>query len=212
MTSTKKATPTAKRYRVSAVFGHSSSTLVFDGKTEVDVSRQAAVVTIERRMTSKWTLQAAVGGILLGSLDVDGDRYDFGPGWSAGVSTSYRLLDGRGRAPFLLLGGTLAFAGATTRAVKPPNAPDVPYYAGDLRLSVVVGKTFFNALSPYAVGRVFGGPIFWQIQGKDVVGTDAYKFQLGAGLSVSLPMGLDAFVEGVPLGEKALSTGLGLSF
>ena len=105
----------------------------------------------------------------------------------------------------------MAFAGASTERFR-SDEPEIGYLAGDLRLSVVVGKTFFQALSPYAVLRGFGGPIWWQIRGRDVLGTDAYKFQIGAGLSVTMPRGFDAFIEGVPLGEKALSTGLGYSF
>lgn len=206
-----KPPPAAKRMRASIVVGHAASTLVFDGSTRVGIDRRAVFATLERRMSSQWTLQVAAGGIAIGSLKVNGDTYSFGPGWSAGLSASYRALDGRGAKPFLLLGGTLAFAGARTQGVA-HDAPRVGYVAGDLRLSVVVGKTFFQALSPYALVRGFGGPIWWQINGKDVLGTDAYKFQIGAGLAVALPKGLDVFVEGVPLGEKALSTGLGYSF
>ncbi len=113
--------------------------------------------------------------------------------------------------PFLMLGGSLAVASATTRKQQ-IGAPDVPYWAGDVRFSAVVGKTFFNALSPYATARVFGGPVFWQLDGRDITGTDRYHFQLGAGLSVSLPIGLDVFAEAVPLGERAFSTGAGFSF
>lgn len=199
------------RNRVSAVVGHAASTLIFDGTTRVGINRRAILGTYERRLAEKWTLQFAAGGLVTGTLTVGADRYQFGPGWSAGISTSYRALDGRGSKPFLLLGGTLAFAGATTRA-QTNNSAEIGYLAGDVRLSVVLGKTFFQALSPYAVVRGFGGPIWWQIQGKDVVGTDAYKFQIGAGLSVTMPRGFDAFIEGVPFGEKALSTGLGYSF
>lgn len=203
--------PAVKRNRASLVIGHASSTLVFDGKTRVDIDRRALLATIERRLSSKWTLQAAAGAIATGALKIGDERYFFGPGWSAGISASYRALDGRGRMPFLLLGGTLAFAGASTQR-EVINAPSIRYLAGDLRLSVVVGKTFFQAVSPYAVVRGFGGPIWWQIHGQDVLGTDAYKFQIGAGVAMALPLGLDAFIEGVPLGERALSTGLGVSF
>lgn len=203
--------PVGKRYRAGFVVGHAASTLVFDGETRVDIDRRAILATIERRLSEKWTLQAAAGGIVTGTLKVGADRHVFGPGWSAGISASYRALDGRGRLPFLLLGGTLAFAGANTRGEK-GNSPDVDYLAGDVRLSVVVGKTIFPGVSPYALLRGFGGPIWWQIHGKDVVGTDAYKFQIGAGLAVAIPLGFDAFVEFVPVGERALSTGLGYSF
>lgn len=79
-------------------------------------------------------------------------------------------------------------------------------------MSAVVGKTFFDTMSPYVVARAFGGPIFWRIEGKDITGTDRYHFQAGAGLSVSTPQGLDVFAEVIPVGEKSVSCGLGFSF
>ena len=36
--------------------------------------------------------------------------------------------------------------------------------------------------------------------------------QLGAGLVTALPRGFDVFVEGVPLGERALTMGAGKTF
>lgn len=209
---TKKPKVEVPRNRVSAVVGHASSRLIFDGKTYVDIDRRAAIATYERRLATRWTLQVAAGGIITGTLAVGNQRHSFGPGWTAGVSTSFRALDGSGSRPFLLFGATLAFAGATTRQEKKSDAANISYLAGDFRLSAVLGKTFFQTLSPYLVVRGFGGPIAWQIDGKDARGTDTYKFQIGAGLSVSMPKRLDAFLEFVPLGEKALSSGLGYSF
>ncbi len=191
--------------------GYAWSNLVFAGKYDVAIERRAVVATIERRLSSAWTLQVGAGGILWGSLRTGSQRYDFGPGWSASIATSYRLLDGRGRKPFVLLGGSLAFASAETREAR-PGAPTVPYYAGDLRFSVVAGKTFYDVISPYAVARGFGGPIFWRVDGADRIGTDRYKFQVGLGLVASLPIGLDVFAEILPLGERSVTTGAGFSF
>ncbi|TKD07592.1 hypothetical protein [Polyangium fumosum] len=203
--------PRPRLYRVGATVGYAWTNLVFAGKYDVAIDRRAAVATFERRLGSAWTLQLGAGGILWGSLREGARRYDFGPGWSASVATSYRLLDGRDRFPFLILGASLAVAGAQTREAR-PDAPVVPYYAGDLRLSAVAGKTFYDVLSPYALARVFGGPIFWQVDGVDRQGTDRYKFQLGLGLVASLPIGLDVFAEIVPLGERSVTSGAGFSF
>ncbi|MBK9264627.1 MAG: hypothetical protein IPM54_33185 [Polyangiaceae bacterium] len=209
-TKPKRATA-SKLYRASIVIGHAESTLRFDGRTNVDIDRRALLATIERRVSEKWTLQAAAGGIVTGMLKVGQDRHVFGPGWSAGISASYRAVAGSGWKPFVLVGGTLAFAGANTQGVK-DDSPNVGYLAGDIRLSIVAGITYMPGINPYAVVRGFGGPIWWQIDGKDVVGTDRYKFQVGVGLAVAIPMGFDAFIEYIPAGERALSTGLGYSF
>jgi hypothetical protein len=61
------------------------------------------------------------------------------------------------------------------------------------------------------LARAFGGPVFWRYQGEAVTGTDTHHYQLGAGLALR-PKNLNAFVEGVPLGELALSLGGGLAF
>jgi len=181
----------------------------------VAIERNAAVATLERKLGEKWTFQMGVGGILGGSLRVGEARHDFGPGWSTSIAASYRLRDGRDAWPFVILGASLAVAGATTREAR-QGAPAVPYYAGDLRLGAFVGKTFFNALSPYAVARVFGGPIFWHVEGEHRTGTDRYKYQLGLGLVAAAPLGagraLDVFAEIVPLGERSVTTGAGFTF
>jgi hypothetical protein len=74
------------------------------------------------------------------------------------------------------------------------------------------GWTFARLLSPYVEARAFGGPAYWRVQGEDVQGTDAYHYQLGAGASLLIARRLDVFVEGVGLGERGVSTGLGLAF
>lgn len=194
-----------------ATLGYGWTNLVFDGSIPVAIERRAVTATLERRLASRWTLQIAAGGILWGSLRVGAERHDFGPGWAAAVATSYRLRDGSDGWPFVLLSASLAGAGARTR-LSAPGAPEVPYYAVDVRLGAVAGKTFYDALTPYAAARVFGGPIFWRIDGASQTGTDRYHYQLGVGLSVALPMGLDAFAELAPLGERSVSCGMGYAF
>ncbi len=194
-----------------ATIGYAWTDLVFDGKTAVASERRSAVATFEMRLSPKWTLQAGAGGLLWGSLKVGPERHHFGPGWALSASTAYRLRDGADGYPFVILSGSLSVAGARTQRER-PGAPEVPYYAGDIRIGAVAGKTFYDVLSPYALARVFGGPIFWRLDGESKSGTDRYHFQLGLGLVVALPMGLDAFAEIVPLGERAVSCGAGFTF
>jgi hypothetical protein len=185
--------------------------LVFAGDIDVSLERRSAVATFERRLTPAWTLQLGAGGLLWGNLGVGGVRHHLGPGVTASIAASYRLRDGRDGYPFVLLGGSLAFAYARTYDER-AGGPDVRYTAADLRVSAVAGKTLFDAVSPYVVARAFGGPIFWSLRGADVSGTDRYHFQLGVGLSASAPAGLDVFVELIPLGERAVTCGAGFSF
>jgi hypothetical protein len=149
-------------------------------------------------------------------MTVGPQRFLVLPGWEVTLAYSRRLLDGRGRAPFLLLGIAGGGSGASTReertARSAPAAGTSSFYAFDVRAGLTVGKTFWNTLSPYAVVRAFGGPVLWSYGGKTVVGGDSYHFQLGAGLVTVLPRRFDVFVEGVPLGERALTLGVGKSF
>ena len=54
--------------------------------------------------------------------------------------------------------------------------------------------------------------IFWHYRGDAVRGTDAYHFQLGAGVSYRIARRVDVFVEGIPLGERGISGGAAAVF
>ena len=45
-----------------------------------------------------------------------------------------------------------------------------------------------------------------------MTGTDVHHYQLGVGLAAGLPAHLSLYVEGAPLGERAISGGLGFNF
>jgi hypothetical protein len=136
------------------------------------------------------------------------------PGWEVTLTYSRRLLDGRGRWPFLVLGISGGASGAWTReeTLAAPTPPTSTLYAFDLRAGLIVGKTLWKTLSPYAAVRGFGGPVIWQYGGSSLTGTDRYHFQIGAGLVTALPRAFDVFVEGVPLGERAVTLGMGKTF
>jgi hypothetical protein len=139
-------------------------------------------------------------------------HHEMSPGWLATLSGSWRVVNGVGSAPFVLLSATLGAAGARTEEVAAGETETAGYTAMDLRLGVAVGKTFFQVLSPYAAARVFGGPIFWRFRGEDRTGTDRHHYQLGLGVAVSLPRRFDVFAEGAPLGERAATIGAGVAF
>jgi len=80
------------------------------------------------------------------------------------------------------------------------------------RGGVIVGKTFARFFTPYAVARVFGGPVFWQCGAGVDLGGDVHHFQVGAGLTLTLANRVDVFFEGIPLGERALSGGVGVEW
>ncbi|AKT42738.1 hypothetical protein [Chondromyces crocatus] len=145
-----------------------------------------------------------------GRLLVEGVHHDFTPGWLATAGGSYRVVRGEGLRPFVLLTATLGASGARTQALGVTTTER--YLAFDVRVGAVVGWTLYDTLSPYLAARAFGGPIFWRFQDRDRMGTDRYHYQLALGTSVLLPGGFNVSAEGIPLGERGLSVGVGVLF
>lgn len=202
------AKPAPRRFHASASYSVFGTDLSF-GSQGAFIERRAATASLSYRVNDKWTLQLG-GGATLGGRFVFGDtRFSLDPGWLASFAATWKIVDGRGSLPFVLVG---AAAGATGGATRDATGHTEDMLALDVRISGMVGKTFFDVLSPYAVARVFGGPIFWRYLGTDRTGTDQYHFQLGAGVLVALPARFDAFAEAIPLGERAAVAGLGYSF
>lgn len=192
---------------------------------DASIFRRAAGASLEYRLSERWNVVFSAGTSFLGRLDIAGERHTLHPGWLGAVTGSYRAWDGQGTLPFFgLVTLTIAASGASTslergagntRPTVTPGAPsfnDIPFYALDARVGLIVGKTFWDRLTPYAGIRLFGGPIFWRLHGEDLSGTDKYHFQLALGISSSLPGNIDLFAEAVPLGERAVNIGAGLAF
>jgi hypothetical protein len=160
---------------------------------------------------------AGLGGVITvtppqtGALPSAAQRFLVLPGWELTVTYSRRILDGHGCWPFMVLGISGSASGASTReeTLASVVAPTSSLYAFDVRAGLVVGKTFWRTLSPYAAVRGFGGPVLWDYGGTSVMGSDRYHFQVGGGLVTALTHGFDVFVEGIPLGERAVTLGVG---
>jgi len=134
------------------------------------------------------------------------------PGWIVTGAVAYRLFDGGGPAPFVLVNGSIGFAAARTREQDVVDAPTASLTSVDVRVGAVVGWTIAQVLSPYLAARAFGGPVRWTLAGQSVSGGDRYHYQIGAGLAVRFGERIDAYMEAAPLGEKRASVGFGYSF
>jgi hypothetical protein len=173
--------------------------------------RHGVSVSGEVRVDPRTTLQLGAGGTPGGVMAIDGgSRHSIGPGWMAFGAVGYRILDGQGAAPFLLMSASLAFSSARTTDEADPLATAF-LTATDLRAGITVGKTFFDVLSPYLSLRAFSGPVYWKVRGESVVGSDRVHYQPAVGALVSAGP-VDAFFEGAFLGERAIGGGLGASF
>lgn len=202
----------ASRFRVGVSYGAAGTNLLFDGSTRSAMVRTALSASFDYQLRPTTTLSFGAGVATGGSLTAHRVHYSLDPGWLVTASYARRLVDGAGSLPFVILGFSLGASGASTHVSARRDSASAPFYAVDFRAGVTVGKTFFRALSPYAAVRVFGGPVIWKLEGKTALGTDVNHYQLAAGLVTALPRGVDVFVEGAPLGERAFALGGGVSF
>jgi hypothetical protein len=196
------------RWSVGAVTAFSWTKLRFGDGLNADMQRSAVLATMSYAPMAALRIQASAGVTPTGQLRVPDGTHDFLPGPTGALGVTYRLLEDK---PFLVLSGLLSASSSETERRAEP-ADSARYTALDLRLGAAVGVTFLQALSLYAVARVFGGPVFWHYQGEARTGTDAYHVQLGAGLAWRIARKLDLFAEGVPLGERGISGGAAVVF
>lgn len=195
------------RWHVGASGLYTATALRFSKSVRGDETRFATVATASYAPSARLGIQASAGATFAGRLHMADGDHDFTPGPVVAAGVGYRLIEGR---PFLILTSLLSASAARTRpGAQPGNSTG--YEALDLRLGVLAGTTLFDVLSPYLLARVFGGPVFWRYQGHAQTGTDVYHYQLGAGLALQLAKPVELFLEGVPLGEQALSLGLSVA-
>jgi len=181
--------------------------LNFSGGLRADETRTATLLSVAYSPTPRWTFEAGAGAAFGGKLSLPDGAHTFSPGPSTMLGASWKIVEGR---PFVIASAQLSFTSARTHSDS--AAATAAYDAFDLRLSGIVGVTLWDRLSPYALVRVFGGPIEWTYAGAQVTGTDVNHYQVGAGLALLLTRRCDLFVEGAPLGEQALAGGVSLSY
>lgn len=211
------------KWRASLSGIYTATRLRFSGGMRGDETRAGVVGALSYQLSPRLAIQAGLGPSFGGAFEAPDGRHPFQPGVLGLVGASYRVHggpaydengEGVNQDPFVLLTSALAFNVTHTTHESGADPPEgrTLYHAYDLRLGVVVGFTIADRLRPYALGRVFGGPIFWRYHGAAVTGTDLYHVQLGAGFSLALGKGFAVYAEGVPLGERGLSAGVAQAF
>jgi hypothetical protein len=184
-----------------------STSLRFSGGLHADETRAAALARLAYSVSPRVTIHFGAGSAFGGHLALPDGIHDFDAGPTAQVGASWQVLTGR---PFVILTSLLSLSAATTSLQNTQES--IGYEAFDLRIGAVAGLTVFDIVSPYALARVFGGPVFWHYQGRAVTGTDVSHYQVGAGVAVAVARQMEIFAEGVPLGERALAAGLSIAF
>lgn len=195
--------------RLGSSFGTTWSRISFGEGRKVDTRRSVLYATAATSLGTRTLLEVGLGGLLPGGYLSGASRAELGPGAALAITFAWSALRAEGARPFVTFTATLSGLAASTRVA---SGEHLPYGALDARVGVNVGYTLWKVLRPYALGRVFGGPIFWRYDNERVTGTDLYKYQVGAGVAWKLPARFDAFVEGVGLGERGLFVGVGRGF
>ena len=198
-------TETRPRWVVGVAGGYSRTSLRFGDGLRAGQSRHALVAVGAYSLAPALRLRASAGVAFAGELRAPNGVHAFDPGPALAIGADYRVLSGK---PFLLLSAVLSATTARTHL----GTESARYSAFDLRLGAALGVQLFEMLSPYALVRVFGGPAFWRYAGSSRVGTDVYHYQVGAGLAWFIAERVDVSIEGVPLGERALSGAVAVVF
>lgn len=198
---------TRPRWAVGVNYLYTSTRLRFSGGLHGDETRWATLAVLAYLPTPSLVLQVAAGVSLDGSLTLPEGKHDFSPGPIGSLGLDWQVWDdGQG---FALLTSSLSFAATRTRFAADSA---IGYQALDVRLGGQLGVELLEVLRPYALARVFGGPVFWRHAGEDVTGTDTHHFQVGGGLALRIARTWSMFAEGVPLGERALAAGVATVF
>ena len=101
-----------------------------------------------------------------------------------------------------------AFLSASiTETEDPATAIKTNYFSSDLRLGGRASWNIENKAFPYVAGHLFGGPVFWKLDGTDVTGTDIHHYQMAIGTALQFGS-VGTFIEWAGVGEKALSVGI----
>lgn len=203
-----------RRYHAGVAYGVMGTLISLAGGPTGTIERRAVSASLDIQLAPAHSLAIGAGAGLGGLVEMEGRRFDLRPGAHLSATWTWRLLDGRGKLPFLL--GSLTVGGSFARSVEQVRGGRAPetstWLAFDARLGLTVGKTFFEVLSPYAALRGIGGPVVWHYRGALVTGSDPRHVQAAIGLVTALPGGVDLYVEGAPLGERALTIGGGKAF
>ena len=189
------------------VAGGGTSTKIDFRDTQASLVQGAIVTTVDVHPVDRLGLSLAGGATAGGRVDYLGVRHALRPGWLAGLGVSYRLLDGRGKLPFVHASATYSLARANTRA---PDGSEATWKARDWRVGLAVGKAIGATFAPFVVARYFGAGTDWAVGGGK--GSDHFRYHVGVGAALALSANVDALAELAFLGERRATLGVGYTF
>ena len=165
-----------------------------------------------RALTKGPVLGASLGVLGGGRIDELGGpgSWEIQPGFVWSLTVAQRFFGNNPQIPFLLLVGTVS--GSNSRTIHSSTGELVGLHALDTKLDLSFGWTIGEAWSPYLAVRGFGGPVFWRVDGRSVIGGDAYHFSVAAGYNLSIRDRVSVYFDGAFVGFRSLGGGLSVRF
>lgn len=158
------------------------------------------------QLNDTWSIRTGVGLILDGDLQPDNaSAYVVQAGGVVALGVEYLFQRGTGSVPSL---DYSLFVSASSAETEHPITGDmIKYASADVRLGGRATWNINNKIFPFFAGRVFGGPVSWNLNDTDVLGSDVHHYQFALGTAIQFGS-VGTFVEWAGVGEKALSAGL----
>jgi len=188
-----------------------NSTLKFDddAKTEVDVEMNSVSLSASWRLNDKWSLRGGVGIVLDGTLNPkNSNKFEVERGWMVSVGTEYLAYMGEDFKP--TIDYSLFISTSASEIKDSITKQKTDYNSYDLRLGGRASWNLDDKLFPYVAARLFGGPVYWELNGEDVLGQDIHHYQVAFGAAARFGT-VSVFTEWAGLGEKSLSAGISVS-
>lgn len=158
------------------------------------------------RLNEKWSLRGGLGVIRDGKLTPTGQTtQNVVSGGLLAMGIEYLWQRGEGYKPYVDFSSFFSASSAKVR--NPYLQEETSYFSSDLRLGGRASWIINDKIFPYFTARVFGGPVSWELDGTDVIGTDIHHYQIALGTAIQFGK-TGTFVEWAGLGEKALSVGM----
>ena len=195
----------SSRLQLGIGLGSLSSTLRFDGSEEVDVEMNTISLAGSWRLNESWSIRVGLGLITDGTLQPDNQAaYTIKPGglMAVGIEHLYHL--GEGYIP--TLDYSVFLSAASTKIESPTTQNETSYFSSDFRVGGRASWNINGQVFPYFSGRVFGGPVSWELDGVEVIGSDIHHYQFALGTALQFGS-LGTFAEWAGVGEKAMSLG-----
>lgn len=171
---------------------------------------QTVSLSASWRLNDKWSLRGGAGLVLDGELNPkSSNKFMVDSGWMVSVGTEYLAYIGENFRP--TIDYSLFLSSSASKIKDSVTKQKTDYNSYDLRLGGRASWNLDGKLFPYLAARVFGGPVNWELNGEDVMGSDIHHYQVALG-AAALFGKFGVFTEWAGIGEKSLSAGLSYSF